>query len=55
MSKPEISIIDSELMSKSEEAEYKADCYILEHWDEFNNLSPIERQKKLAEVMYGVK
>lgn len=53
MNKPELSIIDCELMEKSEEAEEKALDYFLEHGNEFDALTPVERQKKLAEVMFG--
>lgn len=55
MSKPEISIIDCELMKRSEEADYKASCYLLEHGDEFDKMTDEEQMRKLAEVMFGVK
>lgn len=54
MSKPELSIIDCELMERSEEADYKASCYLLEHEDELKGMTDEEQLKKLAEVMFGV-
>ena len=54
MSKPELSVVDCELMERSEDAEEKALDYFQEHGKEFESLSPDERQKKLAEVMFGV-
>lgn len=51
---PVLSIIDGELMDKCDEAEFRADSYMRKHWDKMMSLPPTERQKKLAEVMFGV-
>ena len=40
-----------EIWELGEEMQYKADCYLMEHKEEYEKLSRVERMKKLAEVM----
>jgi len=53
--KVSISMMTAEMMEKSEEADYKAELYMREHWDEVKDMSSKEFRDLMQKVMYDDK